>query len=239
MGFDVTKKCNLYCRMCYWWNDRDLDEFSLNESMEFFKQKKKEGIYVCIYVGGEPTLRPDLLQECTSIIPRNIIVTNGTNELPELKNTVFGLSVDGTEKIHDKIRRKGLYKEISNRFSGRDDTTITTTLINLNKNEPEKIVKEWSKTKVRGIFFNFATPFTDSENEFFISLKERERLIDKLLLLKKEYTDFILLTEEQISSFRESELKERAKSSVDRIKTNIPLLLFHKIPINFKDFVWF
>jgi sulfatase maturation enzyme AslB (radical SAM superfamily) len=215
-GFDVTSRCNLHCPSCYWLRQKHHKEMDIEKIKELFRDLRKQGIIHCTYIGGEPTLRPDILEECTKIIPYNLIVTNGTTTPLRIKNTLFALSVDGTQEIHDKVRCKGLYQKIWDNYSSHKKTITTTTLMNINKNEPEKLVKEWSKTSVIGMAFNFATPFTNSDNKFWIPWKERDKVIDRLIELKKEYGDFILMTAKQFDQLREKHVKKWSKDCTMR-----------------------
>ena len=212
VGFDVTNKCNLNCLGCYWRTQTHYPEMNLEKIKEFFINLRKEGIIHCTYVGGEPTLRPDVLEECTKIIPYNWIITNGHTTPLNIKNALFGVSVDGTKEIHDKIRVKGLYQKIWNNYSDHKKTFTTTTLININKNEPERLVKEWSNTSILGMAFNFATPFTNSDNKFWISWNERDKVIDKLIKLKEEYGDFILMTKKQFELLRKKHVEKWSRN---------------------------
>ncbi|MCK5023873.1 MAG: radical SAM protein [Candidatus Aenigmarchaeota archaeon] len=214
MSFDVTNRCNLKCPMCYWWTRRAKREMTLEEIITLFKELRKKGIIQCTYVGGEPTLRPDVLEECTRIIPYNWIVTNGSHKIPNLKNSILILSLDGSKEIHDRIREKGLYDVVFERFSTRKGIITTTTLFRWNRNEPEKLLKDWSNTNIAGMTFNFVTPFTDSDNEFCLKWEERDRTIDRLLKLKREYKDFLLLSKQQLLSLKKKNVPKWSRDCI-------------------------
>ena len=218
ISFDVTNKCNLHCKMCYWQRDRLPKELSVEEAVTLFKDiRKKYRVFHCAYCGGEPTLRPEILKECTKIIPANWIITNGTRDMPKLHNiSKIGVSVDGTEKIHDKIRGKGVYKQIYERYSHYTDYQVftATTLIQSNKNEVEKLVKKWSNTNIKGMFFDFATPFRNSENKFFIDLDERDKIINRILKLKKEYGNFIIMPSIGMKYLRKKHIIKKADNCI-------------------------
>ncbi len=219
ISFDVTNKCNLKCEMCYWWRHRLLKELSVEEAAELFKAlRKKYHVFHCAYCGGEPTLRPDVLEECTKIMPVNWIVTNGTRDMPKLgNNSAIAVSIDGTEKIHDKVRgRKGIYNDVFKRYSNYTDYPLytATTLIQNNKNEVEKLVKEWSNTSIKGMWFDFATPFRNSDNKFFIDLDERNKIIDKILKLRKEYGNFIVFPDEGYYFLRKENTIKKANNCI-------------------------
>ncbi|MFH1358491.1 MAG: radical SAM protein [archaeon] len=218
MSFEVTNKCNLKCEMCYWWKHRIEKELSVDEIVNLFKiLRKKYKIFHCTYGGGEPTLRPDVLTKCTKIMPENWIITNGTIDMPKLNNkSTIGVSIDGTEKIHNKVRGKNIYNQIKERYKDYTKYPVytATTLVQSNKNEIEEIVKEWSKTSIKGMFFDFATPFKNSNNEFFISLNERDKIIDRIIKLKKEYGNFITFPEKGYNYLRKEFITKRSKDCI-------------------------
>lgn len=214
ISFDVTNRCNLRCPFCYWKNFPKKSELELEDIKKLFVNFKRQGVLYCIYLGGEPLLRPDVLKLCSRYIPINWTVTNGTIVPPKIQKLLYGVSIDGNEKIHDRIRGKGVYKKAYLNFYNNKNAFTFTTINNLNKDEPEKIVKTWIKTSVRGAYFNFATPFTNKQNNYWLQWGLRDKVVDKLLNLKKEYGDFILLTREQIEMFK----RKNNKNKVQRCK---------------------
>ena len=70
-------------------------------------------------VGGEPTIRPDIIQVFCEEMPRRVcVVTNGTYPLKRFENLYFyWISLDGTEKVHDSIRGKVHMQRLSKIFS--------------------------------------------------------------------------------------------------------------------------
>lgn len=201
VSIDITSKCNIKCPTCYWWTDRKDDELSDNDWISFAKKMVDNGIVQCTYVGGEPLLRGGLIEKLAKIIPINWVVTNGTFPIPELPNTRFIVSLDGTERVHDLIRQRGLYAKIKERISGRKDIITNTTIFVMNKNEPGKLPKEWSGTEIKGMTFNFATPMRDSNCEYLNDLEKNE-VIDKLLHLKNQYGDFMLVSKKWLEDLR-------------------------------------
>lgn len=195
--------------MCYWWKEKPKKELSDEEMISLFKELRKQGIIHVTLVGGEPTVRSALIKASSKIFPYTWVVTNGSfssTNAPSLPNTFYIVSLDGTEEIHDKIRAKGLYKTIWKNFSKRSDCFTNTTLTKINKDEIEELVKEWSKTKILGMTFDFATPLGKNDN-LWLSWKEREELIERLHQLKKKYKDFILLSEKMLNLLKEEEVK--------------------------------
>ena len=101
---DVNNVCNLHCTHGYWWLNRknDADDLNAEQWRQIIKKTfKKQHIYVVTLVGGEPTMRPDIIQVFCEEMPRRVcVVTNGTYPLKRFENLYFyWVSLDGTEEI--------------------------------------------------------------------------------------------------------------------------------------------
>jgi MoaA/NifB/PqqE/SkfB family radical SAM enzyme len=133
---------------------------------------KKQRIPIVTLVGGEPTIRSDIIQAFCEEMPRRVcIITNATYPLKRFENLYFyWVSIDGTERIHDNIRGKGTYEKtkqnISDYINGPKnrgkpawkDIRIAMTINSLNYHTVIDLVEEWHGT-VQKIAFQFHTPF--------------------------------------------------------------------------------
>jgi Fe-coproporphyrin III synthase len=109
---DVINVCNLHCTHCYWWLNRKNEDqdLSADEWKQIIRRTfKKQKIFVVTLVGGEPTMRPDVIEVFCKEMPKRVcVVSNGTYPLKRFDNLYFyWISLDGTENIHDQIRGKG------------------------------------------------------------------------------------------------------------------------------------
>jgi len=52
-----------------------------------------------VWMGGEPLLRPDVLQGDLKLFPRHHVTTNGTLGLIELPNCIYVISIDGPPEL--------------------------------------------------------------------------------------------------------------------------------------------
>ena len=125
-------------------NENDLTPEDWREIIK--KTFKKQHIFVITLVGGEPTMRPDIIQVFCEEMPKRVcVVTNGTYPLKRFENLYFyWVSMDGTEKVHDSIRGEGSYtktkQNILNYITGPSrngkpawkDIWITMTINSLN-----------------------------------------------------------------------------------------------------------
>jgi Fe-coproporphyrin III synthase len=114
--WNVTKRCNLRCVHCYSHSeDRSYaGELSLDEGKALIEDLAEFGSPVMLFSGGEPLIRPDILQlirYATEKGMRAVVSTNGTlitealaEKLKEIGLSYVGISLDGLEEVHDTFR---------------------------------------------------------------------------------------------------------------------------------------
>jgi Fe-coproporphyrin III synthase len=212
---DVNNVCNLHCSHCYWWlNRKNESDLSVKDWKEIIRNTfKKQKVFVVTLVGGEPTMRPDIIEVFCEEMPRRVcVVTNGTFPLKRFENLYFyWISLDGTEKIHDKIRGKGSYALTKQNIldyisAGPDrngkplwkDIWITMTINSLNYACVEDLLHEWNG-KVNKIGFQFHTPFIKEDPLWLPFGDIRNQVVDKLIELRKSYPSFVINGEKQLS----------------------------------------
>ncbi len=206
-----------HCTHCYWWLNRknNNNDLSAEEWREIIKKTfKKHRLFVVTLVGGEPTLRPDIIQVFCEEMPKRVcVVTNGTYPLKRFENLYFyWISMDGTEKVHDSIRGEGSYSKTKQNIldyiaSSPDhrggkpiwkDIWITMTINSLNYNSVEDLVQEWVG-KVNKIGFQFHTPFIKGDPLWLPFGEKRSQVVDKLIALKEKYPNFVINGVKQLS----------------------------------------
>jgi sulfatase maturation enzyme AslB (radical SAM superfamily) len=191
-------------------NDQDL---SAERWREIIKQTfKKQHIYIVTLVGGEPTLRPDIIQVFCEEMPRRVcVVTNGTYPLKRFENLYFyWISLDGTETVHDSIRGRGSYAKTKQNIldyskgpprHGKPawkDIWITMTINSVNYNSITDLVEEW-RGKVNKIGFQFHTPFIKDDPLWIPFGERRSEMVDIIIELRRKYPDFVINGEKQLS----------------------------------------
>ena len=213
---DVINICNLHCTHCYWWLNRKndaQDHLSAEEWRVIIRNTfKKQNIFVVTLVGGEPTMRPDIIEVFCEEMPKRVcVVTNATYTLKRFDNLYFyWVSMDGSEKIHDQIRGNGSYSKakqnILEYISGPDrngkpawkDIWITMTINSLNYSSIQALTEEW-KGIVNKIGFQFHTPFVKGDPLWIPYGDKRNQIVGNLIDLKKRYPDFVINGEKQLS----------------------------------------
>jgi len=122
--WNVTRACNLKCVHCY---ARAVDrtherELNHEQGLGLIDDMAAFGAPVVLFSGGEPLMRPDLVELASYAVSkgmRAVISTNGTliskdkaKELKEVGLSYVGVSLDGMEEVNDRFRgRKGAFKD--------------------------------------------------------------------------------------------------------------------------------
>jgi len=117
VSWNTTNACNMYCDHCY----RDAgvkaeEELSTAEAKTLLEQIARAGFKIMIFSGGEPLMRPDIVElvaYARSLGLRPVFGTNGTLLTVEMAQKLksagamgMGISLDSLNKQkHDEFRR--------------------------------------------------------------------------------------------------------------------------------------
>jgi 12,18-didecarboxysiroheme deacetylase len=114
--WSVGQRCNLKCIHCYS-QSKDIeypDELTTKEAKAMLDDMAEFGVPVVLFSGGEPTMRPDLLELIAYAKEkglRAVISTNGTliteekaRELKDIGLSYVGISLDGMKETNDRFR---------------------------------------------------------------------------------------------------------------------------------------
>jgi len=198
---DIINVCNLHCEHCYWWlNRKENEELTVQQWQKVIDEKfKKNHVFIITLVGGEPTLRPDVIELFVKQFPKRVsIVSNGTLPLKRIENLYFyWISIDGTKEIHDKIRgdnawertRKNVLDYVNNNGEKAwKDIWITMTINSLNYKTVKQVADEWYDYSNK-IGFQFHTPFVKNDPLWLPFGEERTKLVDDIISMKERYDD--------------------------------------------------
>lgn len=121
----ITKNCNLYCKGCYAHaNEKYCSSAApmpAERWEEIFLQAQNLGVSYILLAGGEPLMRPDILEKAANI--KNImfpVFTNGVlldegyaNFFDKNRNLIPVISLEGDESATDLRRGEGVYQMVS------------------------------------------------------------------------------------------------------------------------------
>jgi len=121
--WNMTRACNLKCIHCYAHAVRRSREAELTteQAKTMMDDLARFGVPVLLFSGGEPLVRPDLVELARYAVAkgmRAVISTNGTlitrekaKELKDVGLSYVGVSLDGLEAINDQFRgKKGAFR---------------------------------------------------------------------------------------------------------------------------------
>jgi len=183
--WEFTLACNLRCSHCgSSAGEARLNELRTQECFKLCEELAELGCDNVCLMGGEPFLKKDWFSvaQCIKNLGMNLsFVSNGTildkyiDKLSELKPKVVGVSLDGMESTHDKIRGKDVFKKAINSINLLKDkgieTTIITTVSRINFNDLPKIKKIISK-KGANWQIQIAMPFGNFSRKYMLSKEE-------------------------------------------------------------------
>ncbi len=122
--WNVTKACNLKCVHCYARavEEKSKGELTHEQGLRLMDDLSDFGSPVILFSGGEPLMRPDLVDLAHYAVSkgmRAVISTNGTlitpekaQELKKVGLSYVGVSLDGMEEINDRFRgKKGAFSD--------------------------------------------------------------------------------------------------------------------------------
>ncbi len=114
--WNCTRTCNLRCIHCYAssHNEHYPGELTTDEGRALIDDLAQFGSPVVLFSGGEPLMRPDLFELAAHAKDRGrraVLSTNGTliddstaDRIAEAGFSYVGISLDGLEGVHDKVR---------------------------------------------------------------------------------------------------------------------------------------
>lgn len=124
LDIEITSKCNLRCRYCYFFNNAAVPYADLPADawLNFFDECGRLGVMTVTLAGGEPFLRPDFHDLLTGIIRNRMrfaVLSNGALITDETARMIAAsgrcdyvqISIDGScAAIHDSCRGEGAFK---------------------------------------------------------------------------------------------------------------------------------
>lgn len=156
VSWNVTNACNMFCDHCY----REAgckaeEELSTEEAKTLLEQIARAGFKIMIFSGGEPLIRPDILElvsYATSLGLRSVFGTNGTlitlemaQKLKDAGAMGMGISLDSMDKKkHNEFRKfdgawEGAVQGMRNCRAVGLPFQIHTTVMDWNNHELEAI----------------------------------------------------------------------------------------------------
>ena len=126
------------------------------------------------------------------------------------------MSIDGPKETHERIRVKHCYDRIKKNIAESGvPVTLSMAVSQFNANTIEELIEEWRRVpNIKNWTFDFFTPVRGLklDGAQWMGFEERDRIVDRLVALKRKYPDLIGTTEEALRLMK----SERCKSVTDR-----------------------
>jgi len=120
--YDVTNKCNLRCRGCFFFSSGEQqveEETDLGKWEAFVDREKERGVNLAILIGGEPTLFLDRVEAFQRRIP-SYCATNGIIKVPRdrFPDMIVGISLWGSSQDEIALRGRDVFSISSRNYAG-------------------------------------------------------------------------------------------------------------------------
>ncbi len=208
LSIEITRECPLRCPGCYAYEENHLGDRGLRSLSDFKGQELIDRVLALVeehrplhlsIVGGDPLVR---YRELDVLLPRLAskgihvqVVTSAFREIPREWASIpflrISVSIDGLQSDHDLRRKPATYEKILRNIEGHHvavHCTITSAMVR-RENYLDEFVHFWTANPaVEKIWMSIFTPQLGENPAECLTTIERERVIQKLLVLRKLYS---------------------------------------------------
>ena len=175
VSWNTTNACNMYCAHCYRdAGSRAAEELTTDEAKSMLDSIAEAGFKIMIFSGGEPLMRPDILELVRYAANLKLIPVFGTNgtliteqkaeELKAAGAKGMGISLDSLDKNkHDEFRRfpgawEGAVRGMKNCRKVGLPFQMHTTVMDWNQGELEQMTDFAVELGAKAHHFFFLVP---------------------------------------------------------------------------------
>ncbi|UCB46813.1 MAG: radical SAM protein [Spirochaetota bacterium] len=192
MIFSITNRCNLHCKGCYHQALRQSskEEMSEEKMRSVITEAKQLGISFIVLGGGEPLVRPEIL-DITKEFPEIIflVFTNGLlideelgMKLKKQRNFVPIISLEGYEENTDERRGKGVFERLQiviRKIKGKGifwGTSLTVTTANFATVTDEGFIGKLVDLGCKLFLFVEYNSIREGTEDWILSKEQRARI---------------------------------------------------------------
>ena len=203
MIFSVTGRCNLRCKGCYHWSLRasQSEELDAGKIRQVIAEGNELGISLAVIAGGEPLIRPEILEIARDFPKMQFAVfTNGLllsddiiAKLSERRNIVPVISMEGNEQETDARRGNGVTKLIERVSAKLKEkhifwgTSLTVTSENMATVTERRFIADLNNRGCQLFFFIEYTPVASGSDNMVVSDEQRAALGEKIIKFRDEF----------------------------------------------------
>jgi SynChlorMet cassette radical SAM/SPASM protein ScmE len=213
VNIEITARCNLRCRYCYFFNNKAVEyrDLPAGEWLTFFDELGSLGVMKVILAGGEPFIREDLTVLLDGIVRNRMrfsFLSNGALIDDEIaaylartgRCEYVQISIDGScAEIHDSCRGKGSFegalRGIRTLQRHQIFVAVRVTIHKNNVHDLENIahflLDELGLPDFGTNSAGYMGTCCINSDEVMLSIKERNEAMVTLLRLAKKYPDRI------------------------------------------------
>jgi MoaA/NifB/PqqE/SkfB family radical SAM enzyme len=204
---NVTNHCNLSCSHCFVFRDGNPNEASRSirdgmsdeEILATLRElRDRHGIVSMLWMGGEPLLKPHLLERGLPLFPRNTITTNGTVPLVDFgPDVLYVVSLDGPQDLNDRIRGEGVFRRVIQTLSRIPESfaspvQVQAVVTRRNQHRLEELVEAVRATRAGWMTFSFYVPRAgDVGEDAWPTNEDRAAAVREVMRLRGEHPGFI------------------------------------------------
>jgi MoaA/NifB/PqqE/SkfB family radical SAM enzyme len=143
--YDVTNKCNLRCKGCFFFSSGEQhvqEETDVEQWKRFVDKEQERGVNLAILIGGEPTLHLDRVRAFYDRIP-TYCATNGLIKVPrdEFPDMMVGISLWGNSATEKELRGKDVFSISAENYKGDPYTYYLYTITPAQLGQTDEVVR--------------------------------------------------------------------------------------------------
>lgn len=203
--FDQTSACNMHCDGCWAGTYGNKHNLSFEDMDKIISQGKELGIYLYMLTGGEPLVRKkDILRlakkhndvEFSIYTNSTLIDDEFCQEVVQLGNIAFQLSIEGTVETNDARRGDGHYDAVMNamdlfkKYGIIFGTSICYTRNNVEAVTSDEFLKMITEKGARfGFYFHYMPVGNNAVTELLPTVEQRKYMIDRVRYIRSAESD--------------------------------------------------
>lgn len=200
-GYDLTKRCNLRCEGCFFFegelSTRYEEDKSLAEYDEFFAAEVDRGINYPHFAGAEPALVQDRLHLAWRHWQRGLVYTNGTKRIDPEIGFMVHLSLWGNPDTDRRLRGAPVFRRAVENYAGDPRAVVMMTVSPHNVDEIPEVVRHCADAGLR-VSFNHFSPSRQYLRKIDAGAATRPRTTFRL----SGKDDNLILTEDHLRRIR-------------------------------------
>jgi MoaA/NifB/PqqE/SkfB family radical SAM enzyme len=193
---DATSKCPLRCLPCYYYRadpeGADLPEDRFLENLATWRAATRAECM--LWLGGEPFLRPRLVEQGARMFRRNAAFTSGLVPIPDGFDGGVAVSLDGPPEANDALRGPGAFGRVMENLDGGRGQIFHCTLSAANWRSAGRLTALLHRAGAGAILFGLYSPRIREDGGFVLPPEERAAALASVRCLREEYGGFVLNT---------------------------------------------